>query len=199
MSGLKALLVDLDGTLVDTAEANFAAYRAALQAHGVTLTREWWDANGFGRNWREFLPALLDGNSNVRSAEIAARKAELYPNYVAATLVNEPLVRLIRLLKPSLRLALVTSASRSAAALLLEVHDLRSLFDEVVTGDDVTAHKPAPHAFALAAERLGVRPDECMIIEDSEAGIAAAAAFGAPCLVVENFADGQFTDLALAS
>ena len=199
MSGLKALLVDLDGTLIDSAEANFAAYRAALQAHGATLTREWWDANGFGRNWREFLPALLDGNSNVRSAEIAARKAEIYPNYVAATLVNEPLVRLIRLLKPSLRVALVTSASHSAAALLLEVHDLRSLFDEVVTGDDVAVHKPSPLAFALAAERLGVRPEECMVIEDSEAGIAAAAAFGAPCLVVENFADGQLTGLALAS
>jgi beta-phosphoglucomutase len=199
MSGLKALLVDLDGTLVDTAEANFAAYRAALGEYGVNLTREWWDANGFGRNWREFLPALLDGNSNVAPAEVAARKTDLYPNYVAATLVNEPLVRLIRLLKASLRVALVTSASRSAAALLLEVHDLRSLFDEVVTGDDVTVHKPAPLAFTLAAERLGVRPDECMIIEDSEAGIAAAAAFGAPCLVVENFADGQLTDFALAS
>ena len=91
------------------------------------------------------------------------------------------------------------ASSRSAAALLLEVHDLRSLFDEVVTGDDVAVHKPSPLAFEVAAERLGVESEECMIIEDSEAGIAAAAAFGAQCLVVENFADGQLTDLALAS
>jgi beta-phosphoglucomutase len=196
---LKALLVDLDGTLVDTRDANFAAYRAALAAYGVTLTRDWWDANAFGRNWREFLPCLLDGNSHISAPDVAARKTELYPGYVASTAVNEPLARLIRLLKPSLRIALVTSASRSATDLLLEAHDLCPLFDEVVTGDDVTTHKPAPLAFALAAERLGVAADECLIIEDSDVGIAAAAAFGAPCLVVGDFTRGQFSDFALAS
>jgi len=199
MSGLKALLVDLDGTLVDTAEANFAAYRAALEPHGVKLTREWWDAHGFGRNWREFLPDLLSGHPGVTPAEVAARKAEIYPDFVASTVVNQPLVGLIRLLKTSLRIALVTSASRPAADLLLNVHDLGALFDEVVTGDDVAVHKPAPLAFQLAADRFGVLPDQCLIIEDSSTGIAAAAAFGAPCLVVGDFARGQLTDLALAS
>jgi HAD superfamily hydrolase (TIGR01509 family) len=198
MSGVKALLVDLDGTLVDTAEANFAAYRAALEPHGVTFTRQWWLANGFGRNWRQFLPELL-GQSGAVAQDVANRKAALYPEFVADTVLNRPLVKLIEWLRPAARTALVTAASRSATDLLLDFHDLRRLFDEVVTGDDVAAHKPSPLAFEAAAKRLGVRPNECMIIEDSEAGIAAAAAFGAPCLVVDNFVHGHATDLALTS
>jgi HAD superfamily hydrolase (TIGR01509 family) len=198
MSGVKALLVDLDGTLVDTADANFRAYRAALEPHGVTLTREWWLANGFGRNWRQFLPELL-GESGAVAQDVANRKAALYPECVADTVVNEPLVKLLEWLKPAVRTALVTAASRSATDLLLDFHGLRRLFDEVVTGDDVAAHKPSPLAFEAAAKRFGVRPDECMIIEDSEVGIAAAAAFGAPCLLVDNFARGHPTVLALAS
>jgi beta-phosphoglucomutase len=186
MTGVKALLVDLDGTLVDTAEANFAAYRAALEPCGVALTREWWLANGFGRNWRQFLPELL-GESGAAAQDVAARKAALYPDYLPQTLLNQPLVKLIEWLKPAARTALVTAASRSATDLLLDFHDLRRLFDEVVTGDDVAEHKPSPLAFEAAAQRLGVTCAECLVIEDSDVGIAAAAAFGAPCLVVGEF------------
>lgn len=185
MSGVKALLVDLDGTLVDTAEANFAAYRAALELHGIALTRGWWLANGFGRNWRHFLPEL--GMTDAAAHEVAARKAALYPDYLAATVMNQPLVRLIESMKPVARAALVTAASRSATDLLLEFHDLKRLFDEIVTGDDVARHKPSPLAFETAAQRLGVSCAECLVIEDSNVGRAAAAAFGAPCLMVGEF------------
>jgi HAD superfamily hydrolase (TIGR01509 family) len=186
MSGVKALLVDLDGTLVDTAEVNFAAYRAALEPHGVTLTRQWWLANGFGRNWRQFLPELL-GQAGPVAQDVANRKAALYSEFVGETVVNRPLVKLIEWLRPAARTALVTAASSSATDLLLDFHDLRRLFDEVVTGDDVAAHKPSPLAFEAAAERLGVGCGECLVIEDSEVGKAAAAAFGAPCLMVGEF------------
>ena len=198
MSGLKALLVDLDGTLVDTAEANFAAYRAALEPHGITLTRKWWLANGFGRNWRQFLPELL-GQSGAVAQDVANRKAALYPEYVPETVLNQALVKLIEWLRPVGRTALVTAASRAATDLLLDFHDVKRLFDEVVTGDDIAAHKPSPLAFETAAKRLGVSAAECLIIEDSEVGMAAAAAFGAPCLVVGDFLGDPQGPLALAS
>jgi HAD superfamily hydrolase (TIGR01509 family) len=198
MTGVKALLVDLDGTLVDTAEANFAAYRAALEPCGVTLTREWWLTHGFGRNWRQFLPELL-GQSGAIALDVANRKAALYPEFLGETVLNQGLVKLIEWLRPAVRTALVTAASRSATELLLDFHGLRPLFDEVVTGDDVAAHKPSPMAFAAAAERLGVSCEECLVIEDSEVGIAAAAAFGAPCLVVGEFRGKPRERLALAS
>jgi HAD superfamily hydrolase (TIGR01509 family) len=58
------------------------------------------------------------------------------------------------------------------------------LFDETVCGDEVTALKPAPEAYDVAARRLGVSAVACLVVEDSEVGAAAAKAFGAPCVLV---------------
>ena len=187
MIGFKGVLVDLDGTLVDTRQANFKAYRAALAEAGVELTNPWWDANGFGRNWRQFLPDLLGSDREHEAQAIAARKANLYPQFVGETVLNEALVRLVATLRSQLKSALVTTASRSGVDAVLRHHALANLFDTIVTGDDVSAHKPAPDAFMQAANRLGLRPDDCLVIEDSKAGRDAAAAFGAPCLTVGNF------------
>jgi HAD superfamily hydrolase (TIGR01509 family) len=199
MSGVKALLVDLDGTLVDTADANFAAYREALQSVGVELEWTWWSNHAFGKNWRQFLPELLRSVPGVPAEEVAKRKAALYPKYVDRTVVNEALVRLIRLLRPNVRTALVTAASSSAVELLLSTHGLEELFDEIVTGDDVSEHKPSPLAFVSAAQRLGVSSKQCLVIEDSSVGAAAAAEFGAPCLLVGDFAKSLRVELAAAS
>lgn len=186
MKPLKALLVDLDGTLVDTSDANFAAYQAALAKAGVAITREWWDANGFGRSWRQFLPELLAGRPDVDPRSVADEKARIYPDFLDKVRVNASLVSLLEKLRPKVRAALVTTASRAGADAVLDRHGLRCLFDTIVTGDDVTAHKPSPEAFAEAARRLEVTPEDCLIVEDSSIGVAAARAFGASFLLVSE-------------
>jgi HAD superfamily hydrolase (TIGR01509 family) len=181
MSEIRGLLVDLDGTLVDTGNANFAA-------HGAELSREWWDAHAFGRSWRQFLPLLLDGRSVDELRTVAEAKARLYPQFLGQSRVNRSLVLLIEAMCAKVRTALVTTASASNVETVLAFHQLGRLFDTIVTGDDVAAHKPAPDAFAEAARRLGLSAGECLVIEDSAIGIAAAEAFGAPCLRVGEFA-----------
>lgn len=179
-----ALLVDLDGTLVDTADANYRAYAAALDEAGVRLARAEFDRVAQGRNWRQFLPAMLAGAAAQPEA-VAARKAELYGGCLHLTVVNGGVARLVALSRPGCRTALVTTASRPNAEAILRYHDLAGLFDVVVTGSDVSRHKPDPEAYRLAAAKLGVSPRDCVAIEDSEAGVASALAFGAAIIRVQ--------------
>lgn len=185
MTGAAALLVDLDGTLVATADANFDAYAAALAEIGVHVARADFDAVAQGRNWKQFLPPLLEAAGSAHDpAAIAARKATLYPAQLGNTVVNAALVRLLELSRPRCRTALVTTASRPNAEAILRHHDLARLFDLVITGSDVARHKPDPEAYHLAARRLGVAPQDCVVFEDSDIGVASAQAFGAPVMRV---------------
>lgn len=189
MTAPRALLVDLDGTLVDTRVANYLAYAEALALRGVALDRKRWDEACEGRHWRQFLPEFLRSVPDVEPEQVAAHKARLYPAKLAHSVVNQALVRLIHGGRERSRTALVTTASAGNARAVLRHHRLEELFDLVVTGDDVERHKPFPDAYRLAAERLGVAPDECLAFEDSDIGMAAAAAFGAPCLRISFAAD----------
>ncbi len=190
MKAIKALLVDMDGTLVDTATANYEAYAAALRAVGISVARGPFDEVAQGRNWRQFLPAMLGaGASSVDPAAVAAHKAEIYPSKIPLTQVNRALVALVDSGRASWRTALVTTASRANAATVLHYHQLEGLFDTIVTGDDVARHKPDPEGYQIAAARLSVSPDECLVIEDSDAGVASARAFGAPCLRITYSSD----------
>lgn len=177
---LRALLVDMDGTLVDTAEANFRAYAEALSEAGVSIARPDFERIATGRNWRQFLPPLL-GHDMERAAAVAGRKAALYPRHAGATVLNAGLVVLLRdFAARGGKVALVTTASRPNVDTILHSHGLSGLFDLIVSGNDVQRHKPDPEAYALAAARLGVTAGECLVFEDSEIGIRAARAFGAP-------------------
>jgi beta-phosphoglucomutase len=180
-----AILVDLDGTLVDTAEANFQAYAAALLEAGIIMNRERFEQASEGRNWRQFLPALLDG-AEASPATIAARKAALYPSFLHLTTANEGVRRLLAASRTHWLSALVTTASRRNVEAILAHHDLAPLFDRVVTGNDVARHKPDPEAYQLAAKWLGVAPEACVALEDTDIGAASASAFGAAVIRVQS-------------
>lgn len=176
MAELAALLFDLDDTLVDTSEANFRAYAAALAEVGVSIARADFDAVATGRRWSQFLPLFLPDKDEAALAAVAARKQALYPGHLAASRINTQLVGLAR--ATSLRRALVTSASRAGAEAVLAAHGLGDLFEVIVTGEDVEAPKPAPDPYLLAMNRLGVGAEQCLAFEDSEIGAESARRAG---------------------
>lgn len=179
MSPLRAIMVDLDGTLAHTAAANVAAYAQALSSSGVIVTAGELELLIGGRHWTQFLPAVLAAaNSSADPARIAAHKTEIYAANLKQIEINTGLVRLLEASRMHLKTALVTSASRASTTALLAAHDLTPFFDVVVTGDDVENHKPHPEAYHLAAEQLHVQPGETLIYEDSDIGVASAKAFG---------------------
>lgn len=181
---VKALLVDLDGTLADTADANYAAYAAALAEAGVEPGRDAFDAVAAGRNWRQFLPVLLGETRTDEAPGIAARKTALYADMLHHVRINTPLVRMIEAFLQTGRAALVTTASRASVDAILAHHDLARLFEVTITGDEVTQHKPHPQPYLLAAEALDLAPGDCLAIEDSDVGAASAETAGCPVLRV---------------
>jgi beta-phosphoglucomutase len=185
MHKFRALLLDLDGTLVDSAEANYAAYSRALAEFGVHVEPRVVAEMAADRQWREFLPELLRrAGVDEDPARIARRKVELYRSAIAGLRVNTPLLGLVASVRPALRTALVTTASAISVDAILSHFGMRELFDVVVTGDDVVSHKPDPEAYRVAVARLSIPADDCVAFEDSDTGAASAAAAGLPVVRV---------------
>ncbi|GAA2035910.1 HAD-IA family hydrolase [Pseudokineococcus marinus] len=178
-----ALLLDLDGTLVSTGEANYLAYRDALATVGAELTRDAFDGT-WGRDSRDFLPDLVPGISPEGVDALRREKADRYGRYLGLTRVNASLVGLLRQLAPTTPTALVTTAKSGNARQILVEHDLAALFDVTVFGDDVPRSKPDPACYLLALERLGVEAGTALAVEDSDAGVSAARAAGVAVLRV---------------
>ena len=185
MNKHKLAMVDLDGTLVFTRAANHLAYARAMAEHGFALSAQDYAERCDGRAYRDFLPEFV-GDDPALIEAIHDRKIALYGECLTAARVNGPLVDILRALKPEYLLALVTTASRANVENVLRCFGLDSLFDLVVTQEDVTAAKPDPACYNAVIARCGVRREDCIIFEDSASGIAAALASGCQTLCVRG-------------
>ena len=183
---VQALLFDLDGTLVDTREANYLAYRDAFAESGHELTVDVF-ATTWGRDSRDFIPDRLPGIGQGGVDTIRAAKSRLYADQLHRTTVNESLIAFLRLMSPTHRTALVSTAKSGNGRQILDVHGLTPLFDVVVWGDDVEKSKPDPEGYLRALELLGADAADALAFEDSETGRLAALAAGLPVLEVPHF------------
>ena len=177
----RAVLWDLDGTLVDSGELHWIAWRDAMAAEGVPITREMFEAT-FGwkndpilRKWlgndasEERKLAIADGKE--RAYRAALRKAGLAPLPGAREWVE-------RLHADGWRQAICSSAPRANIEAVLEVTSLAHDFEVIVAAEDVTLGKPDPQVFLTGARKLGVDPARAIVVEDAEAGVEAARRAG---------------------
>ena len=183
---VRALLFDLDGTLVDTREANYLAYRAAFAESGHELTAEQFGTT-WGRDSRDFIPDLLPAADAAAVDMIRAAKSRLYADLLQRTTANDALIAFLRLLAPTHRTALVSTAKSGNGRQILDAHELTPLFDVVVWGDDVERSKPDPEGYLRALELLGADAAEALAFEDSATGRQAALAAGLTVLEVPHF------------
>ena len=186
---LRALLFDLDGTLIDSARANYAAYARALREAGAVFEPIEVARRAAGRHWRRFLPELLaEAGIACDASDIARRKGELYREVIGELRLNAPLLGLAASVRPAMKTALVTTASKLNTEAILSHYALRDTFDVVVTGDDVSRHKPDPEVYRLALARLALDAADCVAFEDADVGVASAIAAGLAVVRV-TFAD----------
>lgn len=176
---LKLIILDFDGTLADTREANAAAYVAALAEEGYTLTREEYLRRYFGMRCPEFMQRI--GYTDPAVADrIRRRKIELYPQFFDTVRLNEPLWNFCcDFRRQGGRVWIVSTGQPDNLRNAMRYLGLDGYVDGLLTGDDVTDPKPSPEAFlrAMAAEHC--TPSETLIFEDSEVGLEAARRSGA--------------------
>lgn len=183
--GKKLALFDLDGTLFDTGEVNYWAYKEALQPFGIELEKDYFVSKCNGRHYTEFLPEIM-GNSDNLDTVHKAKKIKYAMNLHRAR-INKHLFELIKLMKENYHIAIVTTASRKNTLDILEYFECLDLFEYIVTQEDITKVKPDPQGFNLAIEHFGVPVEDTVIFEDSEVGILAARATGATVMVADKF------------
>ncbi|MFG1791873.1 HAD family hydrolase [Nocardia sp. NPDC049149] len=188
MRHLRAVLWDLDGTILDTEKLWCDAVDDFVVERGGTMT-----ATDRGRLVGATVPEVLHTMlelSGVAASPPALRDADAWLGHRLAGRYADPVpwrpgaqaaLRTVR--AGGLRQALVTNTSRELADIALGAIGTQ-YFDASVTGDDVAHGKPAPDPYQRGAELLGVPPDECVAIEDSPTGAAAASAAGCGVLVV---------------
>ena len=171
---VKAILVDLDGTLLYTEKANIEAYRLAFAEVNLTFNSEIF-IQCSGLRFDHMMQRMAPGVDRDIYAKVRTAKERIYPDCFEFVAVNEPLVAFLRSMKATTRLALVTTARSQNARNVLNHFNLISLFSILVFGDDVVNPKPAPDSYLKCLELLGLTASECIACEDSEVGIAAAS------------------------
>lgn len=186
----KALLFDFDGTLYDTKKLNFKAYQLAYFDLGVTITEEMF-AKTDGLSVYDFNRAM---GVDCDLEKLKELKAGYYKDFLKYARPNKYLIRLIENTK--LKTALVTTARRTNIDSLLRVDGLNHKFSTMVFQDDVEKHKPAPDAYLKAIEMLGVKPEECLVFEDSRPGFVAAREAGCDCVMVGKFEEDCVRNLS---
>ena len=178
---LKAVLWDLDGTLVDSSEYHWRAWRDTMRAEGVDITyRQFVDSFG-QRNDRILTAWLGSAVTPDRIGRIGDAKEALYRRLAREEgLRGLPGARLWidRLRRDGWRQAIASSAPRANVDAVLEALGLADTIDVVVSAEDVSVGKPDPEVFLLAAARLETPPTRCIVVEDAAMGVEAARRAG---------------------
>ena len=185
---MKLLIFDMDGTIIDSANANFHAYSTALAEVGIILTRDFFDVECFnGQHYTQFMPLLMPNHSMDEIKAVHKRKQEIYANSLHMLTIHPYMMKLIQENHHQIPLALGTGAARVAVDNVLPSIGLENAFDYIVTGDDTINKKPHPECFLKIMEHFGVSPQDTVIFEDSDIGLEAARASGAWVLKVDQW------------
>ncbi len=177
---VKAVIFDLDGVMVDTGPYHFQAWQKALADFGLQMTEEQFRST-FGMRNQEIIRTIFGSRFTPEQVEeIGRRKDAIYRELIYRHLTPMPgLLRLIQDLKAKrFRIAVATSTSRANASLILKTLKLEHEIDAIVTEEDVENGKPDPEIFLKAAEKCLAQPENCVVLEDSPAGVQAARAAG---------------------
>lgn len=184
MAQLKLILLDFDGTLADTRQANARAYIEALGEVGITLSEEEYLERYFGVRCMEFMRSVgIAGDEEI--ARLRRRKIELYPRHFGSVVLNTPLWEWCRMMRRmGSKVWIVSTGHIDNIRNVMRYLKLDEGIDGIISGDDVQHPKPSPECFLRAMEIEGATPAETIIFEDSQVGLEAARRSGAQYVAV---------------
>jgi len=176
---------DLDGVLVDSRPQHMAAWQQLARERGLKHAEDYFHRT-FGLRNDAIIGGLASGLTAEDVRAMAERKEELFREQARGRIQPLPGVRelLSFLADHDVPAAIVTSTPRANLTMILDTLDLPGRFDALVAEEDAAKGKPDPEGFLVAAQRLGVAPADCVVIEDAPAGIQAAKAVGMRAIAV---------------
>jgi putative hydrolase of the HAD superfamily len=193
-----ALLLDLDGTLINSEKAFFESFRKILKKHyGVEISPDDYADNELRKNANliKYLKETVRISKNVDADEIMPLVYKEYEKEFENIILEESAAVNFRILKQlkdkNIKLGLVSTCKRSFINILIEKLNIPDLFDTIIAREDVADLKPAPDAYIKAVENLNVPTGECVAIEDSRRGIEAAIGAGLKTVRVIEYADSD--------
>jgi beta-phosphoglucomutase len=194
-----AVIWDVDGTLVDTAELHFQAWLTLARELGKPFTRADFAAT-FGMRNPDIIPRLFGTHlSDQEVAELGERKEESYraaARQQGVILLPGAQALLDGLHAARFKQAIGSSAPRKNLDLILRLTHIEHYFQAVVSVEDIQRGKPDPQVFQVAAEKLTEPSNHCLVLEDAVAGVQAAKAAGMKCIAVRL--GGHHGEAALA-
>jgi len=175
----KAFIFDLDGVIVDTAKYHFLAWQNLANSLGISFSSEQNEQLKGVSRIRSLEKILAWGNKTLTKEEftsVMAKKNEEYLNYIETMDTSEILPDVPRILDYLLQKeqAVALGSASKNARIILDKVVLKDKFQAIVDGTDVSKAKPDPEVFLIGAEKVGVAPENCVVFEDSVAGIQAA-------------------------
>jgi beta-phosphoglucomutase len=193
---IKGVLFDMDGVLVDSEQFICKAAIMMFGELGIkVLAEDFQPFVGMGEN--RYLGGVAEQHGiNVDIEQVKARTYEIYEKIVRGRLSPLPGAHefISKCRNKNLRLALATSADKIKMEVnLKEIGLSRQSFQAIITGLDVNKKKPFPDIYLKAAEDLGFKPGDCLVVEDAVSGIEAGKAAGCRCLAVTS----SFSAMAL--
>ena len=184
------VIFDLDGVLVDTGWAHKQSWYDLAEKEGLRMTDEFFYGT-FGMRNDQIIPKLVEGASSEVVEQFSDWKEQRYRDIIGEKLTLPPGVGelLDDLKRCGFLMAVGSSAPKANLNLCLDRVQIRDYFDACVTGEEVVEGKPAPETFLRAAEKLGLSPDCCVVVEDAVQGVEAGKAAGMPVVAVTTTRD----------
>ncbi|MDO8503076.1 MAG: HAD family phosphatase [bacterium] len=183
---IKAVLFDMNGIIIDDEHIHEMAFRETVKPYNIDLDHQAYldccagktDRAGYEQIAEKF-PATLPIDDLLR------QKSQMYLQLFPANKKDYPgVIDLIHSLAKDFTLALTSSSSRDEVDLITKEFGINQEFKLTISANEVTKGKPDPEPYRITAQKLGFKPEECVVIEDSKSGVISAKAAGCYCIGV---------------
>jgi len=198
---VRAVIFDFDGVLVDSERLHYEALAYALREKGMDLTWEEFKVGCIGVPDQDAVKWALKRNGvedDEQVSKVLQRKTEIYDAWLKDRLpAVDGMTDVVKVLASKFALAIASGSFRYQIEAVLSREGVRDLFPVIVGHEDCEKGKPDPTPFLLAMERLNefvsppLRPHECLVVEDSPAGIQAAREAGMRCIALRSYYEDE--------